>query len=63
MLHIANQESVRVQITRGTLVDILIALTAVQQAAPKANKWSRIHDELREILDKHDEQAKEKGWR
>lgn len=63
MEHIANLESVRVQITRGTLCDILIALTAVQQAAPDATKWGRIHDELRDILDKHDEQAKEKGWR
>lgn len=32
MTHIINQESVRVQITRGTLCDILIAITAVQQA-------------------------------
>lgn len=63
MMHIVNQESVRVQITRGTLCDILIALTAVGQANPSATKWARIHDELREILDKHDEAAKEKGWR
>ena len=61
--HIVNQESVRVQITRGTLCDILIALTAVQQAAPEARKWERIHDQLREILDKHDAAAAEKGWR
>ncbi len=63
MEHIANLESVRVQVTRGTLCDIMIALTAVQQAAPDSTKWTRIHDELRAILDKHDEQAKEKGWR
>lgn len=63
MGHIINQESVRVQITRGTLCDILIALTAVQQAAPEARKWGRIHDELREILDRHDAAAAEKGWR
>lgn len=63
MGHIINQESVRVQITRGTLCDILIALTAVQQAAPEAHKWERIHDELREILDRHDAAATEKGWR
>lgn len=62
-MHIVNQESVRVQITRGTLCDILIALTAVSQANPSATKWTRIHDELREILDRHDESAKEKGWR
>lgn len=63
MGHIANLESVRVQITRGTLCDILIALTAVQQAAPDAKKWSRIHDELKSVLNDHDEKAKEKGWR
>lgn len=63
MDHIVNQESVRVQITRGTLCDILISLTAVQQAFPEANKWKRIHDQLREILDKHDAAAAEKGWR
>lgn len=63
MDHIINQESVRVQITRGTLCDILIALTAVHQAAPEAHKWERIHDQLREILDKHDAAAAEKGWR
>ena len=38
MGHIANLESVMVQITRGTLCDILIALTAVQQAAPEAKE-------------------------
>lgn len=63
MDHIINQESVRVQITRGTLCDILIALTAVQQAVPEAHKWERIHDQLRDILDKHDAAAVEKGWR
>lgn len=63
MGHIINQESVRVQITRGALCDILIALTAVSQARPEAHKWSRIHDELREILDMHDAAAAEKGWR
>lgn len=62
-MHIINQESVRVQITRGTLCDILIALTAVEQANPSATKWARIHDELRGILDRHDEAAIEKGWR
>ena len=62
MLHIVNNESVRVQITRGTLCDILLALTAVEQMSG-ASKWRRIHEELRAILDKHDEQAKEKGWR
>lgn len=61
--HIVNQESVRVQITRGTLCDILIALMAVHQAAPEAHKWERIHDQLREILDKHDAATAEKGWR
>lgn len=63
MNHIINQESVRVQITRGTLCDILIALTAVQEARPEAQKWSKIHDELRDILDRHDTAAAEKGWR
>lgn len=63
MEHIANNESVRVQITRGTLCDILLAITAVSQAAPDAAKWQKLHDELREILDKHDAAAAEKGWR
>lgn len=63
MEHIVNLESVRVQITRGTLCDILIALAAVQQAAPEAKKWSRIHDQLKGILDEHDKHAKEKVWR
>lgn len=63
MEHIANQESVRVQITRGQLCNILLAITAVSQAAPDAAKWPKLHDELREILDKHDAAAAEKGWR
>lgn len=63
MEHIVNQESVRVQITRGQLCNILLALTAVAQASPEATKWPKLHDELRAILDKHDAAAAEKGWR
>ena len=63
MEHIANQESVRVQITRGQLCNILLAITVAGQAAPEATKWQKLHDELRGILDKHDAAAAEKGWR
>lgn len=61
--HIVNLESVRVQITRGDLCNILLAITATHQMAPDANKWPQLHDKLRGILDAHDETAKEKGWR
>lgn len=58
--HIVNLESVRVQITRGELCDLLIALDAVHQMRPEVEKWPRLHDKLRVILDAHDLTAKEK---
>lgn len=62
LLHIINEESVRLQIKRGDVCSLLIALDSVADAT-NGKKWPRIRDLIREQLDKHDERQKEQGNR
>ena len=67
--HNPNKEAVRLSIKRGDLIRLLMACDHFQGAFEREGKegsaamWKRIHDELREVLDKHDEIAEAKGWR
>ena len=60
--HIMNNESVRVQITRGELISILIAIDGLSEY-PQCTKYKRLRDKLRDILSEHDLKAITKGWR
>ena len=53
-LHIINQESVRLQLKRGDVCSLLIALDATADAT-NGKKWPQLRDEIRAQLDKHDE--------
>lgn len=50
-----NQRTVNVKIKRIELCDLLIACTALDNAAEAdSTKWGNLHDKLKEILDDFD---------
>ena len=67
--HNINNEAVRLSVKRGDLIKLMMACDHFRFAFQNEGKegsakmWTRIHDELKEVLDKHDEQAEAKGWR
>ena len=56
-----NQKTVTVKITRGELIDLLIACWAASDYSqePRPNKWNRLHDKLDEQLKQYDTKHKE----
>lgn len=64
MAHIIGKE--KLSIERHQLIQCLIAMDALSERdkdGKPINKWARLRDELRKVLDEHDEKAAEKGWR
>lgn len=47
-----NQKTVQIRIKRRELIDILLACNALSKEA--GDKWSELHDKLREQLDAFD---------
>lgn len=48
-----NQKTLQIRIKRRELVDLLLALNEMSATEP-GNKWSELHDKLREQLDAFD---------
>lgn len=49
-----NQKTMTLKLKRIDVCDILLALTAIKQSSD-AEKWGKLHDKIREILDEFDE--------
>lgn len=49
-----NNKIVTVKITRGELVDLMIACTVIGNAQDTGEKWKRLHDKLHEQLGVYD---------
>ena len=51
-----NEKAYELKITRGELVDLLLAtLAAKELGGPDTTKWDKLHDIVREQLDAQDE--------
>ncbi|MBQ0125300.1 MAG: hypothetical protein KBS59_03130 [Clostridiales bacterium] len=57
-----NQRTVKLTLERGKLARLLIALSAAAQSAEndkeRADGWRALHDELRTVLEQHDERMR-----
>lgn len=54
---INNRRTVKMQLERREMVDLLIALDAVCEGVPNDTKWQSLHDKLRQMLDEADRKA------
>lgn len=54
---INNRRTIKMQLERREVVDLLIALDVVDDAAPNDVHWQALHDKLRQILDEADRKA------
>lgn len=54
-----NARTVNVKITRLELCDLLLACTALDNETPAdTQKWGKLHDKLKNILDEFDQKQK-----
>ena len=67
-MHVINNETVTLKISRAHVIRLMQACTAVSDMFPddKENSrkmWEKIREEVKEQLGIHDLKALEKGWR
>lgn len=67
-MHVINNETVTLKISRGHVIRLMQACTAVSEMFPEdkessAQMWQKIREEVKEQLGIHDLKALEKGWR
>ena len=56
VIKMLNQKMVSVELQRGDLCDIALALTLISQATPDAKKWKVLHDKIKNVLHDFDKE-------
>ena len=51
-----NQKMISMELQRGDLCDMALALMLISQATPDAKKWKVLHDKIKNVLHDFDKE-------